>query len=113
MVDLNKVVNGIKHCLSDELNDCGNCPYFINNPFDLTCGASLRTDVLELINYQQLEIQRLQQKTVNPIKPLDFGDDYTYLCDSCKGELFCGKAIRDKFCPTCGGKIDWMDGDGD
>lgn len=69
--------------------------------------------ILALLKSQQAEIERLQPKTVNPVKPLDVDDDYTYLCDSCKGELFCGDVLRDHFCPSCGGKVAWKDGDGD
>jgi len=71
-----------------------------------------RSEVLLIVDSQP-EIERIQPKTVNPVKPLDVDDDYTYLCDSCKGELFCGDVLRDHFCPSCGGRIEWKDGDGD
>lgn len=80
---------------------------------DCTRFDSLSRMIDELLESKQAEIERLQPKTVNPVKPLDVDDDYTYLCDSCKGELFCGDVLRDHFCPSCGGRIEWKDGDGD
>lgn len=48
-----------------------------------------------------------EQEAVEPIKPLDKDDDFTFLCSNCKGELFCGDVIRDNFCPTCGRSVKW------
>ena len=48
-----------------------------------------------------------ERKTVEPIKPLDKDDDYTFLCSNCKGELFCGDVLHDNFCPTCGREVKW------
>ena len=70
-------------------------------------------DALSFMKEQRAEIERLQPKTVNPVKPPDVDDDYTYICDSCKGALFCGDYVRDHFCPSCGGRIEWKDGDGE
>lgn len=47
------------------------------------------------------------QEAVEPIKPIDKDDDFTFLCSNCKGELFCGDVIRDNFCPTCGRSVKW------
>ena len=54
-----------------------------------------------------------EQEAVEPIKPLDKDDDYTFMCSKCKGELFCGDVLRDHFCPSCGGRIEWKDGEAD
>ncbi len=81
--------------------------------FAICWKSELIRDALAMLKSQQAEIERLQPKTVNPVKPLDVDDDYTYLCDSCKGELFCGDVLRDHFCPSCGGRIEWKDGDGE
>ena len=48
-----------------------------------------------------------EQEAVEPIKPLDKDDDYTFMCSNCKGELFCGDVIRDNFCSTCGRSVKW------
>ena len=48
-----------------------------------------------------------EQEPVEPIKPIDVDDSFTYLCSNCKGELFCGDRIRDKYCPTCGRVVNW------
>ena len=48
-----------------------------------------------------------EQEPVEPIKPIDVDDSFTYLCSNCKGELFCGSRIRDKYCPTCGKLVKW------
>ena len=48
-----------------------------------------------------------EQEAVEPIKPLDKDDDYTFLCSNCNGELFCGDVLRDNFCPTCGRLLKW------
>lgn len=48
-----------------------------------------------------------EQEAVEPIKPIDKDDDFTFLCSNCKGELFCGDVIRDNFCPTCGRSVKW------
>ena len=48
-----------------------------------------------------------EQEAVEPIKPLDKDDDFTFICSNCKGELFCGDILRDNFCPTCGRAVKW------
>ena len=48
-----------------------------------------------------------ENEAVEPIKPLDKDDDYTFMCSNCKGELFCGDVLRDNFCPTCGHAVKW------
>lgn len=48
-----------------------------------------------------------EQDAVEPIKPLDKDDDFTFLCSNCKGELFCGDRLRDNFCSTCGRRVNW------
>ena len=54
-----------------------------------------------------LALLKEQQETVDPIKPLDKDDGYTFLCSKCNGELFCGDVVRDHYCPTCGKRVKW------
>ena len=56
---------------------------------------------------QKFGICDKEQESVEPIKPLDKDDDYTFMCSNCKGELFCGDILRDNFCPTCGRSVKW------
>jgi len=91
--------------------NCGECP--ICNEY-LMCGVPCNgrgwgeNDVSDYFTNGRPEWCPLkEQKAVEPIKPLDKDDDYTFMCSNCKGELFCGDVIRDNFCPTCGRSVKW------
>ena len=88
-----KVVKGLEVCF-DSSKECNGCPY-ITTPY---CKTTLRNDVIALLK---------EQEAVEPIKPIDKDDDYTFMCSNCKGELFCGDVLRDNFCPTCGRSVKW------
>lgn len=63
--------------------------------------GSKMDDVVALLKEQP------KQEIVDPVKPIDVDDGFTWLCNFCNGELFCGDRIRDNYCPTCGRKIKW------
>lgn len=67
MADLNKVLKGLECCQNGFV--CGEgCPYrevCFNGEYAFT---HLAKDALELLKSQQAEIERLQPKTVNPVK---------------------------------------------
>ena len=84
---------------------CVDCPFSLDN-----CCLVLGKYV-SLKQWAKGGIQKWcplkEQDAVEPIKPLDNDDDFTFLCSNCKGELFCGDILRDNFCPTCGKRIEW------
>lgn len=111
MADIEKVNTGLK-CLADVHDgNCAGCGYSEIAIYPV-CVRQVTKDALSVIEELQAKIERLQQKTVNPIKPIDVENEFTYMCDSCRGELFRGEVLRDNFCPTCGGKVAWNEGDG-
>lgn len=120
MPDMEKVIKGMAMCISQGECSPDDCPYY-DRPDNASglCWDRLMTDALALLNEQQQQIWELQdqveyltdklkeQEAVEPIKPLDKDDDYTFMCSNCKGELFCGDISRDNFCPTCGKPVKW------
>ena len=56
----NEIIKALECCLKD---DCENCPYFANGLFE--CGEHFYEDVLDLINRQKAEIERLEAKCEN------------------------------------------------
>jgi len=102
-MDREKVIKGLEHCLSRYVDGlCDDCPYMgeLDKSYmiPMKCKEIIMRDALELLK---------EQEAVEPIKPLDKDDDYTFMCSNCKGELFCGDVIRDNFCPTCGRSVKW------
>ena len=62
MADLDKVLKGLEHCLSDNVNDCENCPYRNGDSVSYPCGRVLKMDAIELLKSQQAEIERLKAR---------------------------------------------------
>ena len=100
MPDREKVIKGLEcHRIDNNHRiNCADCPYYVDDDNHIRCVNDLHDDALELLK---------EQEAVEPIKPLDKDDDYTFMCSNCKGELFCGDVIRDNFCPTCGRSVKW------
>jgi len=102
--DREKVIKGLECCMkwTGEPNTatchCSDCSYTNMDILGQRCLIDLINDALALLK---------EQDAVEPIKPLDKDDGYTFMCSNCKGELFCGDVIRDNFCPTCGRSVKW------
>ena len=56
----NEIIKALECCMKD---DCENCPYFANGLFE--CGEHFNEDVLDLINRQKAEIERLKAECGN------------------------------------------------
>ena len=101
MPDREKVIKGLEILINGcEYIHCDDCCFYISTK-PTRCGLreeQIKDDALALLK---------EQEAVEPIKPLDKDDGYTFMCSNCKGELFCGDVIRDNFCPTCGRSVKW------
>ena len=99
MADIAKAIKGLEWILKDDRFGFGKG---LTKPeTDEEQAGCYIHDAIELLKEQ------LQQKLVDPVKPIDSDDDFTWLCNYCKGELFFGDRIRDNYCSTCGRKINW------
>lgn len=103
MIDREKVIKGLEHCLED---GCSGCPYNENcDVFDNAFSGTLVKDALELLKEQE------------PVKPTVSVD--TWICSKCGHTLESQELIDDKenpqvlvheqyeYCPCCGRKIKW------
>ena len=52
----NEIIKALECCKTGD--DCKGCPYYANGRY--TCGEHFNEDVLDLINRQKAEIERLQ-----------------------------------------------------
>ena len=83
---------------------CGDSCSCVASEYDgkgINVGCAFRT------GRRDIRCPLTEQEAVEPIKPLDKDDDYTFMCSNCKGELFCGDILRDNFCSTCGKPVKW------
>ena len=55
-----KIIKAITACEIDR--DCSRCPYNDNETLDTSCFSKLFKDIFDLINCQQAEIEKLQNK---------------------------------------------------
>lgn len=54
----NEIIKALELCIDDECR-CGECPYFGIASDDVSCGKEHGIDMLDLINRQKEEIERL------------------------------------------------------
>lgn len=66
----NEIIKVVACCIKD---DCENCPYSASGLFE--CGEHFNEDVLNLINRQKAEIERLNDNLIN--KCIYLSDDET------------------------------------
>ncbi len=64
----NESIKALECCIKD---DCENCPYLANGLFE--CGEHFNEDVLDLINRQKEEIERLNNTIYTFEKHFEFG----------------------------------------
>ena len=86
MIDLEKVVRGLKCCTSKYTDECPKCPYEERG----LCSAMLKKDALYLL-------ERLM-----PVKPIVING--VLECGECRYEL---RKDADSYCPCCGKKVGW------
>ena len=53
-----KVIKGLECCSHEDIGDCNNCPYNIN---DMHCDINMMRDVLELLKAQELRVMTLDE----------------------------------------------------
>lgn len=58
MMTDNEIIRALECCQGNA--DCANCPYYENNHYQ--CGNNFNKDVLDLINRQKAEIERLNKE---------------------------------------------------
>ena len=63
----NEIIKALQCCANGDTDECQNCPYVEKYPY---CDGPMERDVLDLINRQQAENERLKEKsTVVLLKP--------------------------------------------
>lgn len=101
MTDMEKVIEGVKHCKFGSWEPCyeNDCPYYQSND----CTDELKDDILSLLKEQP------EQKHGHWIEQDDYNDTY-YKCSVC-GEpwvLIDGTPLENgmHFCPKCGARME-------
>ena len=89
MADIEKVINGLEHCIRD--GDCRGCLYF-KEILDSKIICPCREDALTLLK---------KHEAVEPIKLIE--DNEWTVCGFCKNHLISKWA----FCPYCGKQVKW------
>ena len=100
MPDREKVIKGLEMCEKEGTAEeiCYNCPYFGRQRDGATmCITGLMQDALALLREQE------------PVKPYDNPLGY-YRCGNC-GTHVHKYTEQDQYCPICGRKVKWEEGE--
>ena len=104
MMDRDKVIKGLEHCISEseyiDDNPCKGCPYFVSDQYGCD-RTQMEKDALELLKEQEM---------VKPYIDIDEAK-----CPICKVKLTRQELLGDNvlyedffdYCPHCGHPIDW------
>ena len=98
MIDREKVITGLEHCITDEpccRQKYITCPYTPRKTGDDNCARALAKDVLALLK---------EQEAVEPIPPTE--ESGLWRCGKCHRRLFCVDD-KDLFCSKCGQAVKW------
>lgn len=87
----NEIIKALECCKPKQNRNCGDCPAYDLGNF---CAAELRENVLDLINRQKAEIEKLKSAKSEAIK--EFADRlkekdgyYNHIFDDCVNTEFC------------------------
>lgn len=97
MTDMEKVIKGLKCCLTLD-SPCGDCPYYSYEDIqELECERNLRKDAIDLLKeYETTDTNDLRvfhcQKCGYGIEDIFISEEHNY-------------SLVPKFCPNCGRKV--------
>lgn len=102
MIDREKVIRGLEHCIECECNS--DCPYYGS------CGEAGAPPVL----YDALDVLKEQDEGIAPIVSTTKQKEFADRIGLAVSDFWCGECHfnlvgHPKFCPNCGRKVKWSD----